>query len=266
MKIVTLFNEKGGVGKTSLSNHLAAGLAIRGHNVVLVDSDPQGHATIANGLPKEPCFYDLLIRNARWQDVLRLIPAEQYTLPDEVGAVNGKLMVVPGNVESRSIAESLGDVFAVMTRLRQLEGAVDYVVIDTSPTPNLLHAAIHMATDIIIHPTQLTAFSFDGLRESISHLANYNPYREARNLPPIYTAGIVPTMVKVKTVEHSENLERLRKAFGDQVWDPIPARTIWDEATGLKKPIFRIAPNSAAAREAWNFVDQAERAFAHVGS
>ena len=70
MKIVTLLNEKGGVGKTTLATHLAAGLAIRGKRVILVDADPQGHATIAFGLSKEPGFYDLIVRNAPFQKVL----------------------------------------------------------------------------------------------------------------------------------------------------------------------------------------------------
>ena len=52
MKIITLLNEKGGVGKTTIATHIAAGLAIRGQRVVLVDADPQGHATIAFGLTK----------------------------------------------------------------------------------------------------------------------------------------------------------------------------------------------------------------------
>ena len=71
MKIVTLLNEKGGVGKTTTATHLAAGLAIRGHRVLLLDTDPQGHATVTLGNKKMPGFYDLMVRNAAFEDIVR---------------------------------------------------------------------------------------------------------------------------------------------------------------------------------------------------
>ena len=83
MKIITLLNEKGGVGKTTLATHIAAGLAFRGFRVVLVDADPQGHATVALGLPKEPGLYDLLVRDAPFKSVLRFIPAQVYQVGEE---------------------------------------------------------------------------------------------------------------------------------------------------------------------------------------
>ena len=65
--IISIASQKGGVGKTTLATHIAAGLAVKGHRVVLVDSDPQGHATVALGLPKEPGLYDLLVRDASFK-------------------------------------------------------------------------------------------------------------------------------------------------------------------------------------------------------
>lgn len=256
MKIITLLNEKGGVGKTTLATHLAAGLAIRGNRVVLMDADAQGHATIAFGLPKEGGFYDLIVRNASYKDVLRLIPPERYCVPDEASTVRGQLYVVPSNVETRSIALNISDGFVVLKRLNELRAAVDYVVFDTSPTPSLLHGSIYMATDGILYPTKLESWSFDGLRESIAHKDQFAPIRQQYNLPEIVITGIIPTMMRAKTVEHAENFRILRESFGDLVWEPLPIRTTWAEAASARRTVFAYAPGTPTEREAWRLIDQ----------
>ena len=107
MNVITLLNEKGGVGKTTLATHIAAGLAIKGYRVVLIDSDPQGNATSAVGLEKRPNFYDLTVRNDSWRDVLGTVHPDVYGEPHE--APKGQLLAVSGNKESRNIANMIGD-------------------------------------------------------------------------------------------------------------------------------------------------------------
>ena len=82
MRVITLLNEKGGVGKTTLAIHIAAGLSLRGYTVVLVDADPQGNATTALGLAKEPAVHDLIVRNASWRDSLRTVHPDVYSPPE----------------------------------------------------------------------------------------------------------------------------------------------------------------------------------------
>ena len=72
MKTITLLNEKGGVGKTTLAIHIAAGLAIRGKRVVLVDADAQANSTSQLQIAEAPGIHDLLVREAEWNDVLKL--------------------------------------------------------------------------------------------------------------------------------------------------------------------------------------------------
>ena len=133
MKVVTLLNEKGGVGKTTVATHLATGLAIKGYRVLLVDADPQGHATVMFGLSKEPGLSDLLIRNAPYQRVLRPIPPEMYEIPGE--PVRGRLYLISSNVETRNISTSMSNILVFRDRLLPLETTVDVVIVDTSPTP-----------------------------------------------------------------------------------------------------------------------------------
>lgn len=260
MKVITLLNEKGGVAKTTLSVHAAAGLAIKGYKVLLIDADAQGHATIALGRKKEPGFYDLIVRNAPFDQVLRRVNPERYATHEQAQRMTGDLLLLPSNVETRSISQNISDAFAVLKRILQLRDAIDFVIFDTSPTPSLTHASIYMATDAIVMPTKLEAWSFDGLRESMAHKDQFQPIRQQYNLGTIKLYGIVPTLYRRGTLEQETNLEVLRERFGDVVWDPIPMRTIWSEAATAKRTVFSLAPQSKTAADAWRFVNKMEEA------
>lgn len=262
MKIITLLNEKGGVGKTTLATHIAAGLAVKGQRVVLVDSDPQGHATVALGLQKEPGLYDLLVRDAPFKEVLRFIPPKSYQVGSQ--PPSGQLFVVPSNVESRNIANSISDVFAVSERFHELSETIDVVIFDTSPTPSLLHGSIYIATDAVLYPTTCEYLSFDGLVESIKHRGNAESVRKQFALHEIQVLGIVPTMYRTKTLEHAENLRQLQQQFGSLVWEPIPQRTIWAEAAAIRRPVFSFAPDTKAAEDAWTLIRRVQEAISSV--
>ena len=256
MKIITLLNEKGGVGKTTLAVHIAAGLAARGWRVLLIDADPQGHATVALGARKEPGLYEMLVREASFKDVLKVVPPQNY-LPPETPS-EGRLYLIPSNIETRVIPMMISDAMKVNKRVRMLKDVVDAVVFDTSPTPSLLHASIYLATDGIIYPTKCEYLSFDGLAESFQHRQASQPMREQYELGSITNLGIVPTMFRSSTLEHAENLKLLRQQFGSMVWRPIPQRTIWAEASSRHQTVFAIAPESKAASDAWHLVDKVE--------
>ena len=247
MKVVTILNEKGGVGKTTVAITGAAGLAARGHSVLLIDADAQGHATRGVGLAKYPGLYDFLVRKADYKDVIKGIPA------DVIGGT-GRLAVLGSNVETRSIAQLIGDAWALADRLEGLHSVFDVVIIDTSPTPSLLHGAIYLATDMILYPTLLEFWSFDGLAESIHH------QRAIQDRKHVSVAGIVPMRMRKTTLEHCENLERLREQFGALVWPPIPERIIWAEAASAQVPVIAHSPGSEADSHAWELVDRLEGA------
>jgi chromosome partitioning protein len=246
-KIITIINEKGGVGKTTTTVTVAAGLAHRGYRVLMIDADAQGHATRAFGLAKYPGLYDLLVRDAKLTDVIKPIPAERYGCAGE-----STLGIIGSNVETRNIANSISDAYAVAKRLAPILGMFDVVLIDTSPTPNLLHGAIYMATDIILYPTLCEFWSFDGLAESMTHLD------AAQGMRNIGIGGIIPTRYRAATIEHSENLKSLQQKFGDLVWEPITERIAWAEASTYQVPVFVHDPRCDAAAQAWALVDRVE--------
>lgn len=248
MKTITLLNEKGGVGKTTLSTHIAAYLALQGQKVILVDADPQAHATVTLGIAKSSGFYDLMVRDESFQNVLRMVSPEIYELPDE--KPKGALYLVPSNVETRNITNSISDAFAIVEKFREVESFVDVVIFDTSPTPSLLHGAIYIATDGIVYPTKCEYLSFDGLIESINHREQAENHRKRWGLDPIELLGIVPTMFRKSTAEHPDMLAEMKKMFGDKVWEPIPQRTIWTETTRIHSMVWTVAPTSFAAQDA----------------
>jgi chromosome partitioning protein len=264
MKVLTLLNEKGGVGKTTIATHIAAGLAIKGYRVLLVDADPQGHATVMYGFNKEPGLYDLLVRNAAYQKVLKPIPPEMYDIPGK--PVRGRLFLIPSNVETRNITNSINNILVFRDKLGPLEGTIDILVVDTSPTPSMLHGSVALMTDAILIPTVCEMLAFDGVRESLIHRDSFVEKKQSLGLGTVALMGIVPTRYKPQTLEHTELLEQLVEAFGDTVWSPIQDRIIWSEAARAYRPTFSYAPESRAALEAWQLVNRVEEALNHATS
>lgn len=258
MKSVTIINEKGGVGKTTIAVTVAAGLAARGYRVLLVDADAQGHATISLKQRKFPGLYNLLVR---YEDMLeeaggdmgrvyaavtRAIPAAYY------GGGEGLLAVIGSNVETRNIAHSISDSWLLRDRLEPLSNRFDWCIIDTAPTPSLLHGSIYMTSDWIVYPTLCEFWSMDGLAESIKRLDVVQRARTVR------VAGIVPMRFRATTLEHRANLDLLREQFGGLVWREVPERIVWAEAASYQRPVFLHDPNSDAASHAWELVDRIE--------
>lgn len=260
MHVLTLLNEKGGVGKTTLATHIATGLAVRGYRVILIDADPQGHATVALGLQRGPGLYDLLVREESFAQVLQPVPSEHYAIPGQ--KVEGQLYIVASNAETRAIPLMTSDGLIVLKRLSELRDSVDVVIFDTSPTPSLLHASIYMATNAIVYPTECEYLSLDGLVQSLSHKDMVQPTRQQWGLDTLEVMGIVPMKYRAKTLLHMRNLKSLQKQFGQKVWPPIALRTIWGEASLMRRPVFHLAPDSDAAGEVWDVVKRVEKAMA----
>lgn len=255
MKVITLLNEKGGTGKTTLSTHIAAGLAIRGKRVIIIDGDAQGNTTNILGLEKVGHFYDFAVRNASWQNILQMVHPDVYCPPDQKPV--GQLFCLAGNSETRNVANSISDQNLFRLRFSQLRGSVDYVIIDTSPTPSLLHGAICLATDYVLIPTELEAFSaFEGLADSILHTGNIRKKAASEGVNAAQVAGIIPTMYRQRTVAHNLVLESLIEQYGDYVWQPLNQLIAYAEATWQKQLVYGYDNTSNAAVQLWDVVDR----------
>lgn len=261
MKVLTLLNEKGGVGKTSLARHVAAGLALKGSRVLLVDADPQAHSTHQMQLKEWGGLYRLLVQDETWEMVLKggIPPAGAWVGTE---STLGSLQVLRGNVETRAIPGLIDDVRLLRDRLDELEGYIDYVVIDTAPTPSMLQSLIYIATDCLIYPTQAQSLSLDGLAKSVARMASLNKTRNEVGLKGAQLLGVVPTMVR-NTTAHAHGLDLIEKHFGQKAILPaLSMMTIWQDSEYAKQTLYTFAPTHEATAQMVDVMTRIERAIA----
>lgn len=260
MQVITLLNEKGGVGKTTTSNTVAAGLAIAGYKVLLIDADPQGSLTESFGMKKFDGLVRLLAQEAEWTDVVRAIPSERWA-----GGYKekGQLYVVPGHLNLRGLPAMLSDNFMILReRLEELEGGIDVVIIDTSPTPSVIHGLAYLASDAILFPVEAEYLAMRGLASSRQNMQRGNKSRQMHGLPPIHLLGVLPTKVEERTKNHSDNIALLNEHLPEgELLEPIMKRTVWRDASQNAVSIFAYKDGEAqrlAENEAWRVVEHVQ--------
>lgn len=263
MQVISVLNNKGGVGKTTLTTHIGAGLAIEGAKVLIIDGDSQGNVSDALGLKQKGALFSLLLDDAEWKDVL-VTPNKEHWCGDY--PADGMLAVLRGNVTTRAIASSTDNTLLLRERLSELEGYFDVVLIDTSPTPDQLHTFFYVSSDWVILPFIAEQMSVQGLSRSYSRLMEFNPIREARGWGTAKVMGAQPMMVEAKTNAHDYGVSIVVKEFKRQLWNSIPKRTVWRDSSWEKKTLFAYAPKikddsaQAGLTESWALIDRVMKA------
>lgn len=172
--IVTFITEQGGVGKTSMCFNLAWRLAEKGKKVLMVDTDPQGgNLSSFAGVPDlDECagLYELLKMPKR------------YNPGNTVLEVRENLYIIPANESATGISDCVkcnGNVFCFRDTFDMMEGEYDYIFIDTSPTPSIVHIAALSSSDGMVIPIQPDGKSIEGTKHIIDTCdmirENYNP-------------------------------------------------------------------------------------------
>jgi chromosome partitioning protein len=254
MKCITVLAEKGGVGKTTISTHIAAGLCLSGYNVMLLDADPQGHAGTALGFEKRPALYDLLVRDTTsWKDVVQTVDPQIYT-PAEFTGQLGFFGVVVGNEETMTISMHIKNT-KLRRRLAQIQ--MDYVIVDTNPSPSMLQEAIAVASDYVIIPTQLEPLS---VRNSVSDtMGHIDPIREAaadNGLDIAKILGIIPNQKQGNVSIHTAFEEYLYNTYGELVWPAIPRASVIPESQLKGQLLYASAPRHKVTVAFWSIVQR----------
>lgn len=257
--IIAVTNRKGGVGKSTIASHIAAGLATRGYYVGLVDTDSQGNASIMLGIASDNGLHKLMIDKAPLSEVVIQVPLENYATSE----AQGKLYLIPSSRLTYEIPYRLSeaDTFLFFEQMEAFSAAynLDVILIDTNPSLSMFDGSIYLAADGFIYVTECEMLSLDGVREATEQMERFTHVRRRYLNRDSRILGIVPNKYRGNTIIHQENLKHLKEAFGEQVWPPVPLHTIWTECSNLYRPVFLEAPKSRAARHAWAIVDYVER-------
>lgn len=240
--IIAIISEKGGIGKTTLATTMAAGLASRGNRTLLLDISSQANSTMAFHVQPTNGVTSLLLGRKAFKDVA-------------VQAFGDRpLLIVPGGKKTALMARDINPLL-LRQRLAELEGHMDFVVIDTSPTLGALHVACYFASKFILVPTQCEFYSIEGIAATLTDLESARQQGKERNLLVADIVKIVPNMYESREAVQKQNLEWIRDKYGaDNVLSPIKKRTAWKQASQMRLPIFDYDPNSAAAKDANRFL------------
>ncbi|MEG0314587.1 MAG: AAA family ATPase [Erysipelotrichaceae bacterium] len=229
-KIIAVSNQKGGVGKTTTSINLAAGLGYLGKRVLLVDFDPQGNATQGIGTKvnsKFPCVYNLIMEDCEVKDVVcHLNTPPVDIIPASINLAGADLQMAKFEVGKEELLKKKLDV---------VRDDYDFIIIDCPPSLGLLNTNALTAADSVIIPVQCEYYALEGVTQLlmtirlVQQLFNKN----------LIIEGVVLTMYDARTKLSVEVQQEVRKHFKDRVYKSfIPRNVKLSEAPSRGMSIF----------------------------
>ena len=251
-KIFCIANQKGGVGKTTTTVNLAAGLAKSGQRVLMVDLDPQGNATMGSGVDKrqlELSIYDVLLESAS--------VAEARVQSDKLAAAGCSYDILGANRELAGAEVELVDVERREKRLKQSMASVsaeyDFILIDCPPSLSMLTLNGLCCAHGVIVPMLCEYFALEGLADLVNTIkqvhANLN-----RDLAII---GLLRVMFDPRIMLQQQVSEQLKARFGNKVFDTVIPRNVrLAEAPSYGLPGVVFDPSSKGAQAFVSFAQE----------
>ncbi|MDP9398040.1 MAG: ParA family protein [Actinomycetota bacterium] len=246
-RVLTVANQKGGVGKTTSTVNLAAGLALQGASVLVIDLDPQGNASTALGIQhhaEAPSVYDVLIEGRALLEVVAAVADVPNLLcaPATIDLAGAEIELVPMVARETRLQRAL----ATYLRDRQQRGEVplDYVFVDCPPSLGLLTVNALVAAGEVLIPVQCEYYALEGLGQL---LRNVDLVRAHLN-PDLRVSTILLTMYDARTRLASQVADEVRAHFPDAVLTTsIPRSVRISEAPSYRQTVMTYDPASSGA-------------------
>ncbi len=245
-KIISVANQKGGVGKTTTTVNLATILAKRGKKALIIDADPQGNATSGLGVEKESPIstYDILVNDSTLEEAIQ-------------DTIIKNLKLCPANM---SLAGAEVELVSMMSReqrlkekLEEIKEKFDYILIDCPPSLGLITLNSFTASDSVLIPVQCEYFALEGLGQLLNTV---NLVKKHLN-KEIQVEGALLTMYDIRTNLSNQVVKEVKKYFGEKVYKTVIPRNVrLSEAPSYGMPITEYDPRSKGAKSYIKFTKE----------